>query len=268
MSASLLVADAHPEHSVDPGEQFKKDVLCAPNEQHCLVARSYTSVAAMMVRAARLVGIKIMIAYLDTVDSPAGLLTFAVDATGALVRLHFVDSISGCTIVPELERAGYAIAADQQRTAQLRTELMEYSMGSRQTFDIPLVLAGTAWQNAVWSALTRIPYGETRSYAEVAAMIGRPLAARAVGRANATNKLPLVVPCHRVIGADGSLTGFAGGLHLKMRLLAHEAMVLGRPALSPTERAAALAACSPSVASHNGGISPVSAGSQEDRPQY
>jgi len=70
--------------------------------------------------------------------------------------------------------------------------------------------------------LTRIPFGQTRTYGEVAALIGRPEAARAVGRANATNRLPLVIPCHRVLDADGSLTGFGGGLHLKVRLLAHE----------------------------------------------
>jgi O-6-methylguanine DNA methyltransferase len=78
----------------------------------------------------------------------------------------------------------------------------------------------------VWGALTRIPFGETRSYAEVAAMVGSPGAARAVGRANATNRLPLVVPCHRVIAADGTLGGFNGGLHLKERLLEHEKRVL------------------------------------------
>ena len=96
----------------------------------------------------------------------------------------------------------------------------------RRTFEVPFVLTGSEWQKAVWRALTQIPFGETRSYAEVAEMVGRPKAARAVGKANATNRLPVVVPCHRVIGADGSLTGFAGGLHLKTRLLEHEARVL------------------------------------------
>ena len=103
---------------------------------------------------------------------------------------------------------------------------MEYAAGTRRTFDVPFVLTGSEWQKAVWRALTHIPFGETRSYAEVAEMVGRPKAARAVGKANATNRLPLVVPCHRVIGASGSLTGFAGGLHLKTRLLEHEAWVL------------------------------------------
>ena len=95
------------------------------------------------------------------------------------------------------------------------------------------LLRGTGWQKAVWEALTRIPYGETRAYGQIAAMVGRPKSSRAVGRANATNRLPLVVPCHRVIGADGSLTGFAGGTHLKVRLLEHEARVLGGGVLGP-----------------------------------
>jgi methylated-DNA-[protein]-cysteine S-methyltransferase len=97
------------------------------------------------------------------------------------------------------------------------------------------VLTGSEWQKAVWRALTRIPFGETRSYAEVAAMVGRKGAARAVGRANATNRLPVVVPCHRVIGTDGSLTGFAGGTHLKTRLLEHEARVLANGSVGPVE---------------------------------
>jgi methylated-DNA-[protein]-cysteine S-methyltransferase len=92
---------------------------------------------------------------------------------------------------------------------------------------VPLALVGSEWQKAVWLELTRIPYGETRSYGEIADRLGSPGAARAVGRANATNRLPLVVPCHRVIAADGTLGGFNGGLHLKERLLAHERRVLG-----------------------------------------
>ena len=89
----------------------------------------------------------------------------------------------------------------------------------------PLAFSGTPWQITVWDELTRIPYGTRRTYAEVAALLGRPSSARVVGSANAANRLPLVVPCHRVVGADGSLTGFAGGMHLKERLLAHESRV-------------------------------------------
>jgi methylated-DNA-[protein]-cysteine S-methyltransferase len=164
--------------------------------------------------------------YLDTIESPAGALTFAVDADGALLRVSFGEGRYERTVEQELVQDGYRLACNPSRSADARRQLMEYATGERRTFAIPLALKGTAWQVTVWRALTRIPYGETRSYAQVAAMAGRPGAARAVGRANATNRLPIVVPCHRVIGSDGSLSGFAGGTHLKTRLLEHERIAL------------------------------------------
>ncbi len=100
--------------------------------------------------------------------------------------------------------------------------LKEYFAGERQQFDLQRVLDDTAFRMKVWRALERIPFGETRSYREIAIALGRPTAARAVGRANATNPICLIVPCHRVIGADGSLTGFAFGEAIKRRLLDHE----------------------------------------------
>jgi methylated-DNA-[protein]-cysteine S-methyltransferase len=118
------------------------------------------------------------------------------------------------------------VEADETRTALVREELSEYASGLRKTFDAPLAFAGSEWQRAVWLELTRIPFGETRSYGEVADALGCPGAARAVGSANARNTLPVVVPCHRVIAADGTLGGFNGGLHLKERLLEHETRVL------------------------------------------
>jgi O-6-methylguanine DNA methyltransferase len=176
-----------------------------------------------------------VIAYVETIESPAGPLTFATDEQGALLWLQFTDGEYELTVEQELERGGFSIEQDQDVTAGARTELLEYCAGTRREFDVPFVLIGSEWQRVVWKALTRIPFGETRSYAEVAAMVGRPKAARAVGRANATNRLPLVVPCHRVISADGSLAGFAGGTHLKIWLLEHEARVVadngGSPAL-------------------------------------
>jgi methylated-DNA-[protein]-cysteine S-methyltransferase len=165
-------------------------------------------------------------AYIETIESPAGPLVIATDEPGALIWLQFADGEYELTVEQELEREGFSVEQDQDITAGARTQLQEYYAGTRQKFDVPFVLTGSEWQKAVWQALTRIPFGETRSYAEVAAMVGRPKAARAVGRANATNRLPVVVPCHRVIGADGSLTGFAGGTHLKTRLLEHEARAL------------------------------------------
>ena len=169
-----------------------------------------------------------MNAYVDTAGSPAGPLVFAVDEDGALIRLHFVESDYGPVMERELEDEGYTVTKDGSRTARAREELAEYAAGRRTTFDSPLALAGSEWQRAVWRELTRIPFGETRSYGEIADALGRPGAARAVGRANATNALPVVVPCHRVVAADGTLGGFNGGLHLKTRLLDHERRVLAR----------------------------------------
>ena len=168
-----------------------------------------------------------MRAYVDIVPSPAGALAFAVDENEALLWLRFVEGDYEWTVEGELREEGYRVEEDAGRTARAREELREYDAGERLGFEVPFVLRGTEWQKAVWGALTSIPYGETRTYGDIAAAIGRPKSSRAVGRANATNKLPLVVPCHRVVGADGSLTGVAGGMHLKVRLLEHEARVLG-----------------------------------------
>jgi methylated-DNA-[protein]-cysteine S-methyltransferase len=167
-----------------------------------------------------------MNAYIGEIQSPAGPLAFAVNEDGALTRLHFVESNYGAVMEEDLEDEGYTVVTDETRTASVREELYEYANGQRKRFDVPLALAGSEWQKAVWMELTRIPFGETRSYGEVADALGRPGAARAVGSANARNVLPVVVPCHRVIAADGTLGGFKGGLHLKERLLEHETRVL------------------------------------------
>ena len=103
-----------------------------------------------------------------------------------------------------------------------KSQLQDYFDGQLKVFDLPLNPAGTAFQNSVWQALAEIPWGETRSYRDIAESIWRPSAVRAVGAANGANPLPIVLPCHRVIGADGSLTGYAGGLDRKRRLLALE----------------------------------------------
>ena len=174
-----------------------------------------------------------MKAYVEKVESPAGTLALAVDEEGALLWLQFTEGDYEWTVEGELEEEGYRVLEDSGRTARAREELLEYHAGERREFGVPFVFRGTEWQKAVWGALTRIPYGETRTYGDIAATIGRPKSSRAVGRANATNKLPVVVPCHRVVGADGSLTGFAGGTHLKVRLLEHEARVLGGAAPVP-----------------------------------
>jgi len=109
----------------------------------------------------------------------------------------------------------------------VREQLAEYFAGTRTAFELPLRLVGTAFQRRVWTALCDIPCGETRSYGELAATIGTPTASRAVGAANGQNPIAVVVPCHRVIGANGSLTGYGGGLPAKRWLLEHEARHAG-----------------------------------------
>lgn len=107
----------------------------------------------------------------------------------------------------------------QEILEQAAREIGEYFEGKRRAFAVPTAAAGTPFQQAVWNALKEIPYGETRTYGEIARRIGHPRASRAVGQANNRNPLPIVVPCHRVIGASGALTGYAGGLAVKERLL-------------------------------------------------
>jgi methylated-DNA-[protein]-cysteine S-methyltransferase len=144
-------------------------------------------------------------------DSPIGILTLAADDAG-LRRIDFPP--------PRPPPAGAdwqegSNAVLEQACAQLR----EYFAGTRRTFDLPLSPLGTPFQREVWTALAAIPYGDTWSYRDLAARVGRPAAMRAVGAANGRNPLPIVLPCHRVIGADGSLTGFGGGLPTKAFLL-------------------------------------------------
>lgn len=105
---------------------------------------------------------------------------------------------------------------------QCKQQLIEYFKGERKEFDVPIKLNGTKYRSEVWQALTTIPYGQTRSYAEIAQQIGKPKAVRAVGGANHNNPISIIVPCHRVIGANGSLTGYGGGLAAKEWLLNHE----------------------------------------------
>lgn len=107
----------------------------------------------------------------------------------------------------------------------VRSQLDEYFAGTRTSFELPLRPAGTAFQLQVWNELLNIPCGETATYAGIAARLGKPTAIRAVGAANGRNPISIIVPCHRVVGADGSLTGYAGGLECKKWLLEHEAGV-------------------------------------------
>lgn len=117
---------------------------------------------------------------------------------------------------------GHGESDDHPVLAAATAQLAEYFAGERQEFDIPLDLTGTDFQRAAWSALVSVPFGETRSYRQQAEAIGRPKAVRAIGAANGRNPVPIVLPCHRIVGSDGSLTGYGGGLPIKEYLLNHE----------------------------------------------
>lgn len=164
--------------------------------------------------------------YTNTFDSPCGPLICVVNEAGAVVRIEFVKGREAQRITEKMKAAGIEIVEDADRTAEARRQLAQYFAGERREFDLPLAPEGTPFERAVWKELEKIPFGETRTYGEIAETLGRPGAARAVGRANGANPIPIVVPCHRVIGADGSLTGFGGGLDVKSRLLELEGGIL------------------------------------------
>lgn len=156
--------------------------------------------------------------------SPVGPITL-VAADDALVALH----MSQQRYAPPPEDLGEP--SDQQDggvLAEAARQLAEYFDGSRTEFDLPLVMDGTSFQRRVWTALRGIPYGRTVSYGQLADRIGQPSASRAVGLANGRNPIGIIVPCHRVIGANGSLTGYGGGIERKSYLLAHEQRVSGQ----------------------------------------
>ncbi len=142
-------------------------------------------------------------------DTPIGTLRLVSDGK-YLTKVEFQDRYDVLDGDTKSEDSVLTNAASQ---------LKEYFAGERSEFDLPLNAAGTDFQHSVWSALTRIPHGELRSYSDIARDIDRPKAVRAVGAANGRNPIPVIVPCHRVIGSDGSLTGFAGGLEIKRELL-------------------------------------------------
>jgi methylated-DNA-[protein]-cysteine S-methyltransferase len=153
------------------------------------------------------------ITYYTEIHSPIGQLLLVGDKHG-LQQLH----MSPYSIEPEWQNA-------REPFAEAIEQLDQYFAGERADFDLTLDMCGTDFQKSVWNALLTIPYGETRSYGEIARQIGRPDRARAVGAANGSNPIAVIVPCHRVIGADGSLTGYGGGLDRKRWLLDHEAGV-------------------------------------------
>lgn len=155
--------------------------------------------------------------FVKTIASPVGALKLVASERGLSAILWENDS-------PKRVRLGELVASPNHPVLlQAERELAEYFAGDRTSFGLPLDAAGTEFQKAVWGALSTIPFGATRSYGELARQIGAPKASRAVGAANGRNPLSIVVPCHRAIGSNGALTGFAGGLEAKRYLLSLEA---------------------------------------------
>lgn len=151
------------------------------------------------------------------VASPVGRLTLVASDEGLAAILWEADS-------PDRVRLGAVVdACEHPILLETERQLAEYFAGTRTAFTVALDMKGTDFQKKVWNALLTIPFGETRAYAEIAGQLGNPKACRAVGAANGRNPVSIIVPCHRAIGSDGSLTGFAGGLEAKRYLLNHEA---------------------------------------------
>lgn len=151
-----------------------------------------------------------------TAESPLGTLLLTAE-DGQLTGVHFPGQKHDRPVQPDWRRAdGEAVLA------QARQQLREYFAGRRTDFDLPLRPQGTAFQQSVWRALLAVPFGRTSTYGAIARAIGRPTAVRAVGAAVGANPIGIVVPCHRIVGHDGGLTGYAGGLDRKVRLLALE----------------------------------------------
>lgn len=152
--------------------------------------------------------------YYTELDSPIGTLLITGDGV-AITGLHMEQQATRPAIGDDWVR-------DDHRFRAAREQLTAYFDGTLQQFDLPLAGAGTGFQKSVWAALREIPYGQTETYGQLARRIGNQKASRAVGLANGRNPIGIIVPCHRVIGANGSLTGYAGGIERKQWLLAHE----------------------------------------------
>ena len=157
------------------------------------------------------------------IGSPVGPLTLVASGAGLAAILWKDDNPRRVRLGNVVEDGTDSILLETQR------QLGEYFAGQRTVFTVKLDFAGTDFQRRVWAALLTIPYGETRSYGEIARLIGSPAAVRAVGAANGRNPISIIAPCHRVVGSTGELTGFAGGLQTKARLLAFEGHKDGSP---------------------------------------
>jgi len=157
--------------------------------------------------------------WLHAIPGPLGPLCLAADTDGALVYLGFGARDPRDRLLRALDPEADRLVLDARRLAPIRRQLEAYFAGRLRCFDLPLAPRGTPFQLRVWAELQRIPYGRTLSYGELARRLGDPGLSRAVGAANGANPISIIIPCHRVIGADGSLVGYGGGLELKRALL-------------------------------------------------
>jgi methylated-DNA-[protein]-cysteine S-methyltransferase len=164
----------------------------------------------------------------DTVDSPVGRLTIVASAAGLRAVLWPDDDAARVPDVARIDSRSAATTRVRGIIDSVSKQLGEYFAGTRTEFDVPLDPVGTDFQREAWRALSTIPYGETVSYGEQAERMGDRNKARAVGAANGRNPISIIVPCHRVVGSNGSLTGFAGGVTTKQFLLDHERRISGR----------------------------------------
>ena len=161
------------------------------------------------------------------ISTPCGPMIAIVDADGSIVRLDFFEGDGAISERGALSWQGLVIRWDNRSVAHVAAQIDEYFEGKRRAFDLPLAPRGNTFLQRAWKALRQVPYGTTTSYGELAKSLDPPTSARAMGRANAVNPISVVVPCHRVIGADGSLTGYGGGLNRKEALLRLEGALPG-----------------------------------------
>ena len=158
--------------------------------------------------------------------TPVGGLLAAVNEDRALIFLQFTKGTSRAQLERDLVTRGYEVAPNKSHCREVERQVREYFRGRRREFDLELRPPGTAFQCKVWKELAKVPFGETISYGRLARLVRRPQAVRAVGRCNALNPIVIVLPCHRVIGSNGGLTGYGGGLPVKRQLLELEGVAV------------------------------------------
>ncbi len=162
---------------------------------------------------------------IQPIETSLGPVQAAFNGQGEVIYLGFPGHEFRALLLTKLARLGPVDRPDSKDVRRLQEQLGDYATGRRRAFSVPFRLHGSPFEQRVWAALQGIPFGETRSYGELAAALGDPNLSRAVGRANGANPVSILVPCHRVIGANGALTGYAGGLPMKERLLRLEGAI-------------------------------------------